>query len=757
MTALIGALRVSLSADTAAFSQGMSRAERQAKASGSAIQRSLGGIKAAATGLAAGLTAGMFVSAARQAFDYASSLAELAAQAGTTVEQYQILQRMALENGLSGDKMDAALKKLNITLGEARNGSKTAALAFSQLGIDFTRTANAGEAFPQVAEAISRMTDSSTQAAAAKRLMGRAAADLLPILQQGAQGYNTVAEKARAAGLVTAEMARRADEAADKLGILGFTAKTQLAIGVAEAIPFVEALGGGLVELANKAATAYAWLERLASFKVGEKSGPSVGQRAWQQISQTNPAIGIAVTGLMAMGAKGKAKQDPAVSDFMGGLSRFRNTAPIGDIDVDFSGGSGGGKKKRGGKSAEQMERERQRLAEEALHNAQRFEEEVNRAQQNIAMAKAELADGLVERNKFERDQLDLAYEQRVRDLKNDEALTEARRAELLAYEEKLYALEADRINKAENVALEQDMANLIQSRLTLEQDLVRAQSDMATTAAERRKLELRLLDLQYQEEAARLKAISLRNGATQGEVDAAQERLGRLGELRGYDEARVKRGTMGPLESYFDSLPKTAAEVNEAMEAVAAGGIQSVIDGLADAATGARSLADVFKNVAKQIIADLIRIQLQRALVKGLSGALGNLFGNPLSGLSSPGFGFASQGAITGGTDFSGLTGIPGFARGGSGIINGRSGYDTNLLSLNGIPLAKVSHGERLTVSPDGGGGRQTVINMNGVMTTDQFWSTISQMDNVSVVRGSTGAQQSMHRRSRRQIPTGR
>jgi hypothetical protein len=51
----------------------------------------------------------------------------------------------------------------------------------------------------------------------------------------------------------------------------------------------------------------------------------------------------------------------------------------------------------------------------------------------------------------------------------------------------------------------------------------------------------------------------------------------------------------------------------------------------------------------------------------------------------------------------------------------------------------------------------RQTVINMNSVMTSDDFWKTISQMDNVSVVRGSTGAQQSMHRRSRRQIPSGR
>ena len=80
----------------------------------------------------------------------------------------------------------------------------------------------------------------------------------------------------------------------------------------------------------------------------------------------------------------------------------------------------------------------------------------------------------------------------------------------------------------------------------------------------------------------------------------------------------------MGPMESYLASLPNTAAKANEALEAVAAGGVASIVDGLADAASGARSLADVFRQMSRQIIADLLRIQIQKAVVGALGGATG-------------------------------------------------------------------------------------------------------------------------------------
>lgn len=47
--------------------------------------------------------------------------------------------------------------------------------------------------------------------------------------------------------------------------------------------------------------------------------------------------------------------------------------------------------------------------------------------------------------------------------------------------------------------------------------------------------------------------------------------------------------------------------------------------------------------------------------------------------------------------------TGLPGFAAGGSMVIGGVPGVDRNLLSLNGVPVARVGYGETLSVTPPG------------------------------------------------------
>ena len=55
----------------------------------------------------------------------------------------------------------------------------------------------------------------------------------------------------------------------------------------------------------------------------------------------------------------------------------------------------------------------------------------------------------------------------------------------------------------------------------------------------------------------------------------------------------------------------------------------------------------------------------------------------------------------------------LPGFASGGSMMLGGIPGVDKNIISMNGIPIARASYGERLDFTNDngrntnGGGGR--------------------------------------------------
>lgn len=53
---------------------------------------------------------------------------------------------------------------------------------------------------------------------------------------------------------------------------------------------------------------------------------------------------------------------------------------------------------------------------------------------------------------------------------------------------------------------------------------------------------------------------------------------------------------------------------------------------------------------------------------------------------------------------------GLPGFATGGSMMLGGMSGIDTNLLSLNGRPIARTTAGETMTISPSNDNRRDRV-----------------------------------------------
>jgi hypothetical protein len=265
----IGSLFASLTLQSSQFTQGTRQAAQSANTMATSINSSFGSIvKAGAAAFGAFKVGEMLIGAAKSAFEYAASLKELSQQTGVTVEQYQILGRAALANGVQQDTMNTAMKRLNSTLGEAQAGSEEAIKKFKQLGISkeqINSFQQAGDIMPYVMEGIKNVGDAAKQAAAAKQLFGKAAGDLLPVLTQGAQGYNVMAEEARKAGLLTAEQADKADDAADKVGLLAQTLKTKLAIALTDNLPAINAVIDGLAGIIQVAGQAISWLSKLSN------------------------------------------------------------------------------------------------------------------------------------------------------------------------------------------------------------------------------------------------------------------------------------------------------------------------------------------------------------------------------------------------------------------------------------------------------------------------------------------------------------
>lgn len=144
---------------------------------------------------------------------------------------------------------------------------------------------------------------------------------------------------------------------------------------------------------------------------------------------------------------------------------------------------------------------------------------------------------------------------------------------------------------------------------------------------------------------------------------------------------------------------------------------IRSLADFYEDAfLSGTGGIFENFKRTGLRVIAELLaQWTAGQAAKGGIGGGIASFLGS-----------FASIGM--GG-------GIPRFASGGSMMLGGSGGVDRNVLSLNGAPIARVSRGEAMTISPNAramrpGGGTtilQTVsVDARGAVMNDQFASLI-------------------------------
>jgi hypothetical protein len=162
------------------------KAERSAKKSTKKMNVSFKSLGKGAAGVAAAgvaIAAGMAV-AAKAVFDFArkigdmtNQLADASARSGLTVQQLQALS-LALEgSGLTLQQMEPALDKFPLQLKKAADGSKKMEAAFKRVGVSVKNTdgslRDTNVVFDETLKGLSKINNSSTQAATAMELFGK--------------------------------------------------------------------------------------------------------------------------------------------------------------------------------------------------------------------------------------------------------------------------------------------------------------------------------------------------------------------------------------------------------------------------------------------------------------------------------------------------------------------------------------------------------------------------------------------------------
>lgn len=213
-----------------------------AKSNVSALGDAADSVKNALAGMAAGLTAGAFASMIKGSIDAGVKLTELSARVGVGIEALSQYKYVAEANSISLDTLSGAFQKMQVNLSKASEGSGAAADALQLLGISTTDLAalEPDAQFEAIADALSKVGNKSDQTRLAVQLFGKAGAQLLPIMEDGAAGLAEMREEADRLGLTiskdTAAKLSAFDDQLDRLGGQAEGLKNQMAAALLPAL-----------------------------------------------------------------------------------------------------------------------------------------------------------------------------------------------------------------------------------------------------------------------------------------------------------------------------------------------------------------------------------------------------------------------------------------------------------------------------------------------------------------------------------------
>jgi hypothetical protein len=265
--------------------------------------------------------------------------------------------------------------------------------------------------------------------------------------------------------------------------------------------------------------------------------------------------------------------------------------------------------------------------------------------------------------------------------------------------------------------------------------DALRFLADNAKTAGERRALELKIIDAQYEQlkydlQIAKSKAIEAQNWAEAARIDA---RLANLPSEQARDQSTAIRNTQGPLDSYLSGLPRTAGQVDKQFQGIEVNGLEHAVDVLAEFRHGWKAARDAAIQALDDIAGQLIKL--------GLDELVGKIFKVGKATAAGEGAGMAAAGAslntagaslnLAGGTLMSSATIWQGVAiqlqaaaaeLAAAGAVNGAAGAAGGLASLLGTSsgvASSVGSDFALGLGGFAGGGRISGV---GTSTSDSI-----------------------------------
>ncbi|MBD3831859.1 MAG: hypothetical protein IE910_00690 [Brevundimonas sp.] len=594
------------------------RAEKKANTGAGNIGSGIEKMTRAATAGVLALTA-VLAAAATFAFQagqaslkMADDMANSARRIGIGTTALQEWRYVARKTGEDAAAVDADLEKFATKFAQAQAGiSKEASKPFARLLFDqsdLRQMKDADEALEKVMDRIGALKNPNDRQAIAEQF---GLGSLATAAREGAEEVDRLRVEAAALGFVMdADIIKKGADAQGQLEDLSQV------IGIQMAEAFIN-LSDEVLNFTSQIADA---INALSDFidksRVAKRvSGVGFGDALGMAASPMGLVKGLVKIGRFAINGPNLVNSD-ALEDLASGTGRY---APQRTPRRLSTGGSPTLAALPGRTS-----NDAQRAAEREARRAERVEQEIFRLRQRaLGIADEELLT-VQERFDLAKKQVEMEREAEARELESRLARKDITQAEF----DQLKLIQTQTATLEDRVSSDILTRDLADERLAKERaltdltaDLLSLQSSAARTSKERREIELRLLAMAQRRAREDLETeLSRTPGLTDSDKQARRDALG---QVQAAQSAAVNCQTMSPLEAWRDQSLKTADEIAEAYENVAARGLDALNDGIVDAIMNSKDLGEVFSNVAKQILADLTSIAVRRSITEPLADML--------------------------------------------------------------------------------------------------------------------------------------
>lgn len=687
----VGSLKVDLALESAQFIAGLKRATAATEQAATQISTSMNLAKTAAKGFIGGFVGAfsldLLQSQIQQAFDFGDAIVDLADRTGATTKTIQELRYAAQLTGSSMESADAAVEKFAKNLGAAQNGNKALQKTFKDLGVTSTDT---DTAIKQTMDGIAKLGTVTQRNQKTIELFGKSAGDLTMLMSGGTQGFNELAAAAQSFGIVLDDhVLRNGGQVNDQLDTMKMILNAQFAGAIIQNADALMQFANAAIQAASAAANFFGQMRvnTLMSTQQGNPlkvdiphliAGRVQGKSLAQIQDEDRAELKTTRAGRSALFKsnadrynaevrKGTDKNLPWMQAIKAEnqqilQSELRARAGLKPPVLKDMGGGGGtlptptgspSKPSRGSSANLKSDEELQVQWDRALLTSRG---DLYRAQAGLTTDPTERQDLEAKqlRNRFFINDADLAADtgaaQEVREGKK--RYTEAQAAQLRQIEKEIFDAEYDATIRDRDARIAEDRYDLALNAKQIEADTLAAEMSLARSTQERRKKALDQVNNSFAQERLELeRTIELEKlgKATKAEREAAEARLKALPALQALAQEGARRQNQSPLEAYLDAIPKTKAEINDALEDVQVEGLQSLQDGLMGVIDGTKSVGDAFTDLSKTVINGLIKIGLQQAIIKPLGnllfgggdsggGVLGSIFGGLVKGARANG-----------------------------------------------------------------------------------------------------------------------